>query len=511
MKKTTLLIFAVLVITISLACGLSSLEKNPFIKTTSTPNRPDPTSTPAAPSATLTLEEVALQPGDLKPGFAREKTQTQTDEPGVIRFFFINYTIHNPLIVVINSNFIFKTAEQAGIYYQKEREAAKNVTGSQPLALPQSLGDEYYVYRGSGNLQSVGIGWRYHNAYIHVSYVGGPALSPDEISSIVTPIQTRLAGFLDLSQSSAEKASPAASPQPTAVPEKQASPATMLSVGQMVFVTCQSHNSLGMGSQCGISIMDADGSHLRQLTNLDDDILPSLSPDGMRVAFRSRRRDGNDEIYVINSDGSNLARLTDNPGENTAPTWSPDGSQIAFMSNLLAPQDPKQILMFVMGADGSNPHRLTHSDGAGPRWSPDGSQIVFVTEINILSYLNVMNADGTHAQVIKTNPVENIESADWSPDGTQIAFLSQKKINDPIEVDVIGRDGKNQRSLTAGFQVVFGGLSWSPDGQKILFSMRGDGKSLQGALQLYIVNADGSDLHRLDTPCAYCYDADWGR
>jgi TolB protein len=256
--------------------------------------------------------------------------------------------------------------------------------------------------------------------------------------------------------------------------------------------------------------MNADGSRMRQLTNLDDDINPSLSPDGTRIAFRSRRRDGNDEIYVINSDGSNLARLTNNPGENTAPTWSPDGSQIAFMSNLLAPNDPAQIFMYVMGADGSNPHRLTQSSGFDPHWSLDGSQIVFVTSSNNLASLRIMNADGTHDRVIKTNPAEDIESPVWSPDGTQIAFLSQKTLNDPVEVDVIGADGKNQHSLTPRLHVVFGGLSWSPDGQKLLFSMHGDGKSLTGALQLYIVDADGSDLHKLEVSCAYCYDANWG-
>lgn len=300
-------------------------------------------------------------------------------------------------------------------------------------------------------------------------------------------------------------------PMPTPALNPTSTSAVAAGAGQIVFVSCQSVNSLGMGSQCGISIMDADGSHMRQLTNLDDDINPTLSPDGTRIAFRSRRRDGNDEIYVINSDGSNLTRLTNNPGENTAPTWSADGSQIAFRSNLLAPNDPAQIFMYVMGADGSDPHRLTQSSGFDPHWSPDGSQIVFVTSSNNLASLSIMHADGTQARVIKTNPVADIESPAWSPDGTLIAFLSQKTLNDPIEVDLIGADGKNQHSLTPGFQVVFGGLNWSPDGQQLLFSMRGDGKSLTGPLQLYMVGVDGSNLHKFAAPCAYCYDADWGR
>ncbi len=296
----------------------------------------------------------------------------------------------------------------------------------------------------------------------------------------------------------------------TATLAPEATIATDHGTGQIVFVSCKSQDSVGMGTQCGIYIMDADGSNMRQLTDLDDDIAPALSPDGTQVVFTSLQRDGNHEIYVINTDGSGLTRLTTNKGEDISPSWSPDGSQIAYMSDLLGPGDPSQLYMFVMGADGSNPHPLTKSKGDNHRWSPDGSQIVFVTGKNNLCYLNIMNADGTHAQVVKTNPVENIASPVWSPDGTQIAFFSQKTITGPAEVNVIDKDGKNQHSLSAGFHVIFGGLSWSPDGQKILFSMRGDGKSLQGNPQLYIVNADGSNLHKLDAPCTYCWGADWG-
>jgi TolB protein len=290
------------------------------------------------------------------------------------------------------------------------------------------------------------------------------------------------------------KATPTMPPQPTA--------ATDHGDGQIVFVSCKSQNSLGMGTQCGISIMDANGSRLRQLTNVDGDGAPSLSPNGTRVVFTSGERDRDYEIYTIHTDGSGLKRLTAHPGVDTQPSWSPDGSQIIYTSC----SDDSHCYISIMDADGSNPHTLSNTNASFPRWSPDGGQIVFAAG----KILNTMNADGTNVRVI-TNQAQLIYSPVWSPDGSQIAFLTRKTSDGPVEVDVIDKDGRNQRSLTAGYYVVYGGLSWSPDGQKLLFTMNGDGSSTHGASQLYIVNADGSGLQKLDAPCTYCFAGDWGR
>jgi Tol biopolymer transport system component len=281
--------------------------------------------------------------------------------------------------------------------------------------------------------------------------------------------------------------------------------------GQIVFRECKSKSSMGTGTQCGIYIMDADGSNMRQLTDLDYDYSPALSPDGTQVAFYATSRDRDNEIYVINTDGSGLTRLTNREGEDTAPSWSPDGSRILYISSVFT--TGAYLNIFVMDADGSNPHPLTNftdTDGFSAGWSPDGSQIVFATVKNHVFHLNIMDADGSNAQVIKTDPAQEIGSPVWSPDGTKIAFLSRKSAGDPPELDVINIDGTDQRSLTAGFHVIYAGLSWSPDGQKLLFTMMGDGKSTEGNHQLYIVNVDGSDLHKLDVQCADCAAADWG-
>jgi Tol biopolymer transport system component len=290
--------------------------------------------------------------------------------------------------------------------------------------------------------------------------------------------------------------------EPTATLALEPTVTTDHGVGHIVFESCKSASSMGNGMDCGISIMNADGSDMRQLTDLDGDTSPSLSPDGTRVTFVSDKRDGNYEIYLIHTDGSGLARLTTNPGLDLQPSWSPDGSQIMYSS---------AGYIYMVGVDGSNPHPVSNFNASFPRWSPDGRQILFVTG-DLGNILNIMDADGTHAQVIKTNQVHMIRSPVMSPDGSKIAFLTQKNPDDLVEVDVIDKDGKNQHSLTDGYQLTYGGLSWSPDGQQLIFTMSGDGKSSQGfpPSQLFFVNADGSGLHKLDASCFYCVWADWG-
>ena len=123
-----------------------------------------------------------------------------------------------------------------------------------------------------------------------------------------------------------------------------------------------------------IYVMDADGSGQTNLTNNPGwDQAPSWSPDATKIAFSSAR-DGNHDIYVMNADGSNRTRLTDNSAIDLNPSWSPDGSMIAFSSDRDGKMGrwtvPNEI--YVMNADGSNQTRLTNNpaDDTEPSWSP---------------------------------------------------------------------------------------------------------------------------------------------
>ena len=227
----------------------------------------------------------------------------------------------------------------------------------------------------------------------------------------------------------------------------------------------------------------------RLTTNPATDFDPTWSPDGMHIAFRSQR-DGNDEIYVMNADGTCQTNLTNNPLGDWSPAWSPDGKQIALARFF----DNNQFTdIAIINMDGSGLKRLTHESGEYPAWSPDGTRIAFASARDGNYEIYVMNADGTGQTRLTDNPAYDM-SPTWSPDGTQIAFDTQRDGYPPVEngigpefeIHVMNADGSKDIRLTNNTdEDRF--PNWGANGL-IAFSSNG---------RLFMMNKDGKDQMKL--------------
>ena len=182
-------------------------------------------------------------------------------------------------------------------------------------------------------------------------------------------------------------------------------------------------------------IVDRKGTEIKKLTdgaNLDGaNHEPAWSPDGTQIAFRSDRlplnptaleKLGDVELYIMNSDGSNVRKFTDSPGEDWTPSWSPDGEAIVFASRRI--NGSWDLFIKSVISESELPTQLTSdlSDNWLPAWSPNGEKIAFVSN-RMDGTFNIwtINADGTSLRQITNTPYESTEPV-WSPDGKRLAF-----------------------------------------------------------------------------------------
>ena len=237
-----------------------------------------------------------------------------------------------------------------------------------------------------------------------------------------------------------------------------------------------------------IYVINVDGSDYHRITFADHDFRdPDWSPDGTRIAFTK----GNWRIWVVDADGGNLHEIPIDEGINARhPAWSPDGTRIAFSCSLEGQDE-----ICVVNIDGSGFQKLTHlGDAQKPDWSPDGTKLAFTRRSEVW----VMNTDGSNPH--RVTSCSSIAYPAWSPDGRKIAF------DKSAEIWVVDAHGGNPHQLIdPGWHP-----TWSPDGTKIAFLSRKYKGFDTDQYDIYIMNADGSDVHNITNTLDISeYAPDW--
>ncbi|MCI0739765.1 MAG: DPP IV N-terminal domain-containing protein [Gemmataceae bacterium] len=213
-------------------------------------------------------------------------------------------------------------------------------------------------------------------------------------------------------------------------------------------------------------LMDADGGNVKRLTDHDGvDRAPSWSPDGKKIVF-CRHLEGNPEILVMSAVGTGATNLTKHDAYDADPAWSPDGKKIAFASN----RGDQGFDVFVMDPDGGNLKKITENPNPFgyiyPAWTPDSKKLAH-TDLgeNALHIFLSDAATGKRASLTKA-PGLNTQGA-FAPDGKRFAFLqvdADKEQNPVGNLLVMNADGTMTKEVLKREVPIEGGRpAWKPN------------------------------------------------
>jgi Tol biopolymer transport system component len=243
-----------------------------------------------------------------------------------------------------------------------------------------------------------------------------------------------------------------------------------------------------------------------------------VEPPGMPQGFSGWR------IYTMEPNGSDVRLIGPHRvDEALYPTWSPDASWIAFVGRVAELEKPG---IYVIDADGGGLTEIFSIEGHRQidslEWSPDGSRLGFVyTEFTPAepppeagarafdrsSTIWTVAADGSDATAVTTLGRET--GLSWSPDGSRIVFarsplVTEDRGDQRNGLWIVDADGRNERQITQGDD--HSGPAWSPDGRTIVFDEAATGGT---GVDLYAVDTDGGNPRRLTADDGNEYGAVW--
>jgi Tol biopolymer transport system component len=274
--------------------------------------------------------------------------------------------------------------------------------------------------------------------------------------------------------------------------------------GRIVF-----HADTGSGFQ--LYLIKPDGSGLRQLTDVVGEASQAdWSPDGRRIAF-GLEDETHAGIVIMDADGSHMHQVTSS-GFRAQPAFTPDGHHLVYECDC----HPQGI--FIMRDDGTHRRRLSTNPfpdegDSDPNVSPDGQTITFIRHKvdGELQALYAVNRDGSHLRKLVPYRYEVAIKHDWAPDGQRIVITTDADYPDGRSPNVatIRPDGSDLRMLTSysgGAVGAFAG-SYSPNGRWIVF--RVENLALE-SFRLFKMRPDGSNRTLIARLPFAPRGSDWG-
>ncbi len=222
------------------------------------------------------------------------------------------------------------------------------------------------------------------------------------------------------------------------------------------------------GANSEIYIADFDGHNPQQVTR-DNTIVaaPTWVPGRLALFYVSYKLGGAD-IFRHNLTTGARAAFARYGGSNFSPAVSPDGSKVAMILS-----KDGWVDLYVCNSDGTGLKRLTKSpqDESSPCWSPDGQWILYAGKSGERRVLYKISPSGGEPIRIPTSGVSSPSEPDWSPDGKWIAFTSQGA---GFSICVVPATGGAAIPLVEGEDP-----SWAPNSRTVVFARRtGNGRAL---------------------------------
>jgi TolB protein len=252
-----------------------------------------------------------------------------------------------------------------------------------------------------------------------------------------------------------------------------------------------------------IYVQKVDGVSVVQLTSdAADDAFPTFSPDGRHIAFSSTRN-GNWDVYVMDSDGRNVMQVTSGPTQDLHPSFAPDGNRLVYCSG---GSRSGQWELWTVDLNSGEKRMIGY--GLFPTWCPNPQvdRIAFQkarqrgTRWFSVWTLDLVDGEARNVTEVAVSSNSAVVAPAWSPDGKRIAFgtivdparMTEGRPQGQQDIWTVNADGTNRHRLTDGNGINLS-PAWSRDGRVYFISNRG------GADSVWSVRADPSQTLTADT------------